>query len=85
MSEEQQPRIVHPEATTECATCGHVPGPFEACTTCHGRAQVQSRAFTRTEEQRGANSDPGRYGSGGNVNPKIVSLPGSDARFGGKP
>lgn len=87
MSDEQQdqPRIASPEATTECAICGHVPGPFPDCTTCHGKAQVQSRAYTRTEEQRGAQSDPDRYGPGGNVSPKVVSLPGSDPRFGGKP
>ena len=81
MSEEQPARIPLPDATTECAICGHVPGPFEGCTTCHGKARVQSRAFTRTEETQGAQSDPDRYGVGGNVNPKIINLPGSDSRF----
>lgn len=83
MSDEQS-RIVQPEATTECATCGNVPGPFPECTICSGRAQTQSRAFTRTEELRGADSDPDRYGPGGAVSPKIKQLPGSDPRFGGQ-
>lgn len=81
MSDESQPRIAHPEATTECATCGHVPGPFPDCTICNGKARVQSRSYTRTEEQRGAPTDPDRYGPGGAVAPKIKILPGSDPRF----
>lgn len=82
--QDPKPRIKDPDATTECAVCGHVPGPFPECSTCHGSAKTQSRAYTRTEEQQGASSDPDRY-KGGNVNVEVVSLPGSDPRFGGRP
>lgn len=80
---EEQPKIQDPEATTECKICGHVPGPFPECTTCHGNGGIQSRAYTRTEEVQGALSDPERYGRTGNVNPKIVDLPGSFQPGGG--
>lgn len=74
MSEEQ----VQPEAHTECSICGHVPGPFAGCETCHGNKQfIQSRAYTRSEEIKGAEADPERYSRTGNVAPKIVNVPGS--------
>jgi hypothetical protein len=66
------------EPTTECSICGHVPGPFADCEICHGNTTfTQSRAFTRTEESRGAKGDPERYSRTGNVSPKIVMVPGS--------
>lgn len=71
------PSTVQPEEpTTECGVCGRVPGPFPDCELCHGNAKVQSRAFTRTEEQQGAKSDPDRYSRTGNVSPTIVVVPG---------
>ena len=80
MSEESvQPQ----EATTECATCGHVPGPYEDCGICHGNGQVQTRAFTLTEERRKSDNDPDRYGRTGAVGPKIANLPGSGGLGGG--
>ncbi len=67
------------EVTTECSICGHIPGPFKGCEVgCDGNPRfTQSRAFTQSEERLNARSDPDRYGRTGNVNPKIVSLPGS--------
>lgn len=69
--------VESPEVDVECGTCGRVGTPFAGCDICHGNATVQSRAFTRSEEVRGAKGDPERYSRTGNVSPKIVALPGS--------
>jgi hypothetical protein len=75
MSEEQvQPT---PEPEIECSVCGFAGQPPLACEICRGTAKVQSRAYTRTEENQGKGKDETRYGRTGNVSPKIVNLPGS--------
>lgn len=65
------------EPNVECSVCGLVGKPPVGCDMCHGTAPIQSRAYTRTEENQGKGKDDSRYGRTGNVSPKIVQLPGS--------
>lgn len=63
----------------ECGMCGRDNGPVAECELCHGNQRfVQSRAFTTSEERQGKNPDANqdRYGPYGDVNPRIVVLPG---------
>lgn len=74
MSEEKNESI-------ECGICGRVGGPVEDCTLCAGNQRyIQPRSFTLTEERQGKNDaeKSKRYGLGGEVGPKIVTVPGGN-------
>jgi hypothetical protein len=60
----------------ECSMCGRDGYPPAGCDICHGRANVQSRAHTLSEER----AHPGRFRDrryDENVGPKVVNIPGS--------
>ncbi len=64
----------------ECSICGRDGGPNVSCQICNGQQRyAQKRHFTLTEERQGMNQEErsNRYGQYGEVNPKIVNLPGS--------
>lgn len=63
----------------ECSICGVDGGPQEGCDLCHGQERFrQTRSFTLSEERQGLNpkAKKGRYGRTGDVNPRLVVLPG---------
>src|SRR5208282_55420 len=67
---------IDPE-TVECATCGKNGFPSKGCNICHGTANIQSRAYTLSEERSGrAPNDGERYDRLGKCGPKIVQVPG---------
>lgn len=73
MSEEKQ------VSEFECSMCARDGGPVESCDLCKGASRFrQSRSFSLSEERQGLNPDAGkkRYGPTGDVNPRIVVLPG---------
>lgn len=80
---------VQPEkkvSAVECSMCGRDGGPAPDCELCLGNKRfIQSRSFTRTEEQQGLNKEEAarRYGRTGDVNPRIVQLPGGVLPGGG--
>jgi hypothetical protein len=67
----------------ECSLCGRDGYPPELCDMCHGRAKVQSRAKTLSEERTDRKNRDKRYGRNGAISPKIVRMPGSDPSYGG--
>ncbi len=75
MSEETNPSQV---SELECSMCGRDGGPVAECQLCFGSPRfIQKRHFTLTEERAGKNPDAKkRYGPTGDVNPKVVVLPG---------
>jgi hypothetical protein len=62
---------------TECGVCGRVGIPFAECGICHGKAPVQQRHYTLSEERSGRTPETDRYSRTGAVGPKIINLPGS--------
>lgn len=58
---------------TECALCGRDGGPVPACSTCNGRAGIQSKAFTLSEMKKNPELDVQRYGPNGKIGPKTKS------------
>lgn len=79
VTEEQQAAAQKPVSEYECSMCGKDGGPTPDCELCRGNERFrQSRAFTISEERQGKNPDANRdrYGPYGDVNPKIVVLPG---------
>lgn len=63
----------------ECSMCGLDGGPDPGCELCHGNKRfLQERNFTLSEERQGLNPERGkdRYGPTGDVNPRIVVVPG---------
>ena len=42
-----------PEPDTQCAMCGRVPGPYDACGVCHGRGGIEKRTYTLSEIRSG--------------------------------
>lgn len=73
------PTSAKPVSDVQCSMCGRDGGPVPECDLCLGNQRfVQSRAFTLTEERQGLNTDEAarRYGRTGDVNPRIIQLPG---------
>jgi hypothetical protein len=69
------------KSEVECGICGKDGGPVADCDICGGnRTFTRPKQFTRTEEIRSAQSDPGRYSRTGDVSPTIINLPGSANR-----
>jgi hypothetical protein len=63
----------------ECSMCGRDGGPDIGCELCRGNQTFrQTRSFTLSEERQGLNpeGEKKRYGPYGEVNPRIVVLPG---------
>lgn len=63
----------------ECSMCGRDGEPPVGCTICGGRAKVQSRAHTLSEERANPRKyRDDRYGDDGGLGPKRINLPGTD-------
>lgn len=68
------------EPTVECSMCGRDGQPPASCALCHGRAQVQGRAHTLSEERAHPQRfRDDRYSDNGGLGPKRANIPGSDA------
>lgn len=50
------------EIQVECSLCGRNLIPSPACSTCHGNAPVQERAYTLSEIRSGKAPQDDRYG-----------------------
>ena len=61
------------EAKTQCKMCGRVPGPFEGCNTCGGRAEVEPRTYTLSEIRSGRAPKEDRTGETKPLGPKTSS------------
>jgi hypothetical protein len=62
------------DTDVECSLCGRNGVPPVGCGVCHGRAQVQARAYTLSEERSGRAPVQDRYGDTGGTAPKASPL-----------
>lgn len=63
----------------ECGLCGRDGGSYAECNLCHGRGENVKRQYTLSDEQAGRAPRERRYGSEGQVGPRIVNLPGCES------
>lgn len=82
MSDDKKYEGLNPD-DYECGRCGKNGFPSAECKLCEGRAPIQARAYTLSDERAGRAPKVDRYGDDGALGPKIIKLPGSGNPGGG--